>query len=365
MKLPANLYNQCRTLFLKCSHFEEYQRLKNFCNPQTELGFLVKDIVRENTCTALVESFLSLLTDADETGYIFLVFVSALQDSCPSEKSLWSELNNLYAKIKTHQKHHQSTSTSTDERRLFKLILEIDFEEQQEEVTNALKLQKSLKRAAAFLIHGEENFGQETLVHRLSQLPELRNGRRIKIKMARMGDISELWNAVAAFLTGSNQVSYLSPDQVMALVLECLRTQHLIFIFTEVHRTCIGFLPELIEHFWQPIVDRVNLEETYLVMFLVDNKGKACQSGMPLAWQACQEEYPKVPLHLPPTTRFSQNKIYQWLRMAVAAEVVPESLSVEILLQESKGGVPELVYQRICYHCGCSWEGGLAQWLIQ
>ena len=51
--------------------------------------------------------------------------------------------------------------------------------------------------------------------------------------------------------------------------------------------------------------------------------------------------------------------------MAVAAEVVPESLSVETLLNESQGGVPELVYQRICYHCDCSWEGGLAQWLIQ
>jgi len=369
VKMPANLYWQCRTLFLSCDQFEEYRRLYEFCNPQQELCFLVEDIVQEKTRAALVESFLNLLVNADEKGLVFLVFVKALQDSCHPKKALWSQLNDLYAKIKAHQEQHSSeerTSTYTfDNRRLFKSLIEIDFEEQQEEVTNALKLQQSLKRAAAFLIHGEEKFGQETLVHRLSQLPELRNGRRIKIKMARMGDISELWNAVAAFLTGSNQVSDLSPDKVMSLVRECLQSQHLIFIFTEVHLTCSGFLPELIEQFWQPMVERVNLKETYLVMFLVDNKGKACQSGMPLAWQVSQAEYPTVPLHLPPTTRFLHKKISQWLRMAVAAEVVPESLLAETLLNESQGGVPELVYQRICYHCDCSWEGGLAQWLIQ
>lgn len=368
MKLPNILYWQCRTLFLKCAQFEEYRRLYEFCNPQEELCFLVEDIVQAKTRSALVESFLNLLVSADENGYVFLVFVQALQASCHPEQDLWSKLNDLYAQIKAYQQQHRSHQTVTyalDKKRLFNSILEIDFEEQQNEVKNALDLQRSLTKTAAFLIHGEEKFGQETLVYRFSQLSELRNGRRIKIKLAGMGDVSDLWMAVAASLTGPSQVSYLSPDQVMALVIECLKTQHLIFIFTEVHRTCIGFLPELIEQFWQPILDRVNLKETYLVMFLVDNKGKVCQSRMPLAWQVCQQEYPKVPLHLPPTTRFLQRKIDQWLRMAVAAEVVPESLSVETLLQESKGGVPELVYQRICYHCGCSWEGELAKWLIQ
>lgn len=368
MKLPATLYWQCRTLFLKCPQFEEYRRLCDFCNPQEELCFLVEDIVQEKTRSALVESFLNLLTQVNETGEILLIFVKALQNSCHPEKTLWGALDDLHTQIKAHQEQYRSCRPfihSSDENRLFKSILEIDFDEQQDEVTKALELQKSLKRTAAFLIHGEEKFGQETLVHRLSQLSELRNARRIKIKIAGMGDVADLWNAVAAFLTDSKQVSNLSLDEVMLLISECLQSQHLILIFTEVHRTCIGFLPELIEQFWQPLLDIMILKETYLVMFLVDNKGKACQSGMPLAWQVGQEEYPKVPLHLPPTSRFLQRKISQWLRMAVAAEVVPESLSVDTLLAESQGGVPELVYQRICHYCGCSWEGGLAKWLIQ
>ncbi|MEG4132804.1 hypothetical protein QUA21_28025 [Microcoleus sp. Pol1B3] len=299
-------------------------------------------------------------------GWVFPIFLKALASRYKDDERQ-SRLNDLYSKIQScsNQPQVQYSPTYRRDQRLFNSLLEIDFEEQQEEVTNALRLQQSLKRAAAFLVHGDEKCGQETLVHRLSQLSELRNGRRIKIKLAGMGDVSDLWNAVAASLTSSNQVSYLSPDKVIPLVSECLQSQHLVFIFTEVHRTCIGFLPELIEQFWQPILDIVNLKETYLVMFLVDSKGKVCQSGMPLAWQVCHQEYPTVPLHLPPTTKFLQGKISQWLRMAIAAEVVPDHLSVETLLNESQGGVPELVYQRICYYCGCSWEGGLAQWLIQ
>lgn len=369
MELPEYLYSQCTNVFLKCPYFKDYDMLFSFCTAQTEFSFLALEIEKKNSQLALVTTNLPILLKGKHIkyGWTFPIFVKALQNNCSSEKALWSDLNDLYDKIQTIEEYapKQEPTTSSCKQRLFKTILEIDFEEQQEEVTNALKLQQSLNKAAAFLIHGEEKCGQETLVHRLSQLSELRNGRRIKIKMAGMGEVSDLWNAVAASLTGSNQVSYLSPDQVMALVIDCLKTQHLIFIFTEIHRTCIGFLPELIEQFWQPLVDKVNLKETYFVMFLVDNKGKACQSGMPLAWQVCQPEYPQVPLHLPPTTRFLQKKISQWLRMAIAAEIVPESLSVETLLQESQGGVPELVYQRICYHCGCSWEGGLAQWLIQ
>lgn len=369
MKLSGLLYWECRTLFLKCAQFEEHRRLYDFCNPQEELCFLAEDIMQEKTRAALVESCLNLLVDADKTGYVFLVFVKALQDSCHPEKALWSELNDLYVKIKAHQEHQRSedkTSRYTsDNRRLFKSILEIDFEEQQEEVKNALKSQRSLNRTAAFLIHGEERFGQEILVHRISQLRELRNGRRIKIKMAGMGEISDLWNAVAGELTGSSLVSSFSHDRLIDLIIECLHTQHLIFIFREVHQTCIGFLPELIEQFWQPMVDRVNSSNNYLIMFLVDNKGKVCQSGIPLAWQVCQPEYPRIPLHLPPITRFSQKKIDEWLDRPTVAEIVPECLSVETLLNESQGGIPELVYKKICEDYGCSWEGELAKWLIQ
>ena len=49
----------------------------------------------------------------------------------------------------------------------------------------------------------------------------------------------------------------------------------------------------------------------------------------------------------------------------VRKNMVPESISVDELLQKSEAGVPELVYRQICDYCGLSWEGGLAKWLIQ
>jgi hypothetical protein len=373
VNLPPPLYWQCRTLFLKCAQFEGYRRLSDFCEPQEELSFLVEDLTVAESRGALVESCLKLLLKADENGYLFLVFVKALQDSCHPGKALWSELNELYTKIQALQEQYQPCQPSaySSEQRLFKTILRIDFDEQEKLVEAALKKQSSHKRIAALLVHGEEKFGQGTLVTRLlsqSQLPqllELRNGRQIKIKVGGMGDISNLWNEVAKHFINSNQVTLVSSQQIMDEIFECLRTQHLIFIFTEVHRTYIGFLSELIQEFWQPLVERANHKETYLVMFLIDNKGSVCKSDIPLAWDVNQSEYPTFPLHLPPASRFPLDKLAEWLGMAVAAELVPDNLSAETLLRESKGGVPELVYQKICYYCGCSWEGGLAKWLIQ
>jgi hypothetical protein len=368
--LPPELHKVCRDVFLDCPQFESYERLRLFCKGLEPLYFLCFELKNAESLSALFELNLPILLKRKhkQYGWIFPIFVDALKPPDENDDRR-SRLNDLSAKIKAHQEQHRSeerTSTYTlDKRRLFEIILEIDFEEQQEEVKNALKSQRSLNRPAAFLIHGEEKFGQETLVHRLSLLRQLRNGRQIKIKMAGMGEISDLWNAVAGELTGSSLVSSFSPDRVIDLIIECLHTQHLIFIFREVHQTCIGFLPELIEQFWQPMVDRVNSSNNYLIMFLVDNKGKVCQSGIPLAWQVGEPEYPRIPLHLPPITRFSQKKIDEWLDRPTVAKIVPECLSVETLLKESQGGIPELVYKKICEDYGCSWEGELAKWLIQ
>lgn len=367
--LPYELCDLCEEVFLICDEFESYDSLRSFCRVREEFHFLTFKLKgKDASPSSLFNLNLPLLLESKHQryGWVFPIFVKALA-SRYKDDDRQSRLNNLYSKIEScsNQPKVQYSQRYRRDQRLFNSLLEIDFKDQTEEVNNALNLQESLKRAGAFLIHGEQEFGQKTLVHRLSLLSKLRNGRRIPIPMAGMGDVSELWNAVAAELTGSNPVSFFSAEQVMALILECLQTQHLIFIFTEVHRTCIGFLPELIEQFWQPIVDRVNLKETYLVMFLVDNKGKVCQSGMPLAWKVCQQEYPRNPLRLPPISRFSEENIDEWLDKPTVAEILPDCLSVKTLLKESQDGVPELVYQKICHYCGYSWEGELAQCLIQ
>jgi len=377
--LPPELYALCRQILLDCDQFESHQRLRSFCRGHTALHPLNFKLEQASNCEALIELNLPIFIEYEDKkyGWILPILVKALRDFCPLEDLRWSRLDCLYSKLQKIRLEPQSFSQTTSQSKekseqiLFKTILRIDFEEQEKLVKEALSKQSSLKRIAAFLVHGEEKFGQGTLVTRLlsqSQLPqllELRNGRQIKIKVGGMGDVSNLWDEVAKHFINSNQVTLVSSQQIMDKIFECLRTQHLIFIFTEVHRTYIGFLNELIQEFWQPLVERANHKETYLVMFLIDNKGSVCKSDIPLVWDVNQSEYPAFPLHLPPASRFPIDKLAQWLGMAVAAELVPDNLSAETLLRESKGGVPELVYQKICYYCGCSWEGGLAKWLIQ
>ncbi|TBR60766.1 hypothetical protein B4U84_07960 [Westiellopsis prolifica IICB1] len=93
---------------------------------------------------------------------------------------------------------------------MFKSILAIDFEEQEQEFVEALDFHPN--RVAAFLIHGQEKYGQEILVTRLSQLRQLRNGRKIKIKLGGMGKISDLWNEIAKHFFESTQLVYICEE---------------------------------------------------------------------------------------------------------------------------------------------------------
>ncbi|GAB1544615.1 hypothetical protein NUACC21_72910 [Scytonema sp. NUACC21] len=370
--LPDELYILCKDILLECDQFGSYERLRSFCRGHQKLHFLRFQLRQAADLLELYELNLPILLESEheQHGWIFPIFLEALKQACPDGDARRGKLNHLSVKVKELRNQPQAYTPQKpkSEQRLFKLLLRIDFDEQEDLVRQALESQTFYKKTAAFLVHGEDKFGQETLVTRLSQLPQLRNGRQIKIKACGMNDISNLWNEVAKYLCTYNQSAGLLSEEVIDIICQILQTQNLIFIISEVNRTYIGFLSELLQDFWQLIIDKIsqkNYKETYLVMFLVDNKGYVYKSGVSLAWQLNQPEYPKIPLYLPPVSRFPQKKLQEWLGMAQAAEVVPESLCAETLLVESQGGVPELVYQRICHYCGSSWEGKLAQWLIQ
>jgi hypothetical protein len=364
---PSELYQLCRELLLKCEQFESCESLRSLCVVD-ELSFIKLRLKDAKSPINLFDLNFEVLFYSEHRlyGWIFPIFLKQLRDRQHPDDMLWTNLDDLCTKVEAWKNQPQACHQQVpqSEHRLFKLLLRIDFDEQEEAVMQVLD-SPSYNKTAAFLVHGEEKFGQETLVTRLSQLSKLQNGRRIKIKVGGMEDISNLWNEVGKHLLEKNQSNWLPSTQIMERIFELLQTQHLILIFSDVHHTYIGFLPELIQEFWQPLVQKNNQRETYLAMFLVDNKGYVCKSGLSLALQVNHPELPRIPLSLPPASRFPVRKLNEWVGMAVAAEVVPENLCVETLLAESQEGVPDLVYQRICYYCGFSWEGGLAKWLIQ
>lgn len=55
-----------------------------------------------------------------------------------------------------------------------------------------------------------------------------------------------------------------------------------------------------------------------------------------------------------------------WLDDALSLSqfTMPTGLTAQILYEKSENGTPQYVVETICKHCGLSWEGGLAKWLI-
>jgi len=374
--LSPDLYKECRKVLLECDLFNTIDDLRSFCGGITPLHELLVPYLKEaGSKQFLVISNLHVLlnTTHKEYGCILPFFLEVLRDNFyDNQDERWNRINTLRVKVIKELEHPLSpeyqTKTPWSERTLFESIIEIDFTEQEDAVINALNWQKSRKRTAAFLVYGDnEKYGQEIFLTRLfRKLPELKNGRRIPIKLNSMDEIRELWNKTALhFYDASSQITRMSPELIMDKIFECLQSQNLIFIFSEADSTCTGFLPDLIQDFWQPIVARANHRETYLVMFLVDKKGKVCKSGVPLAWYFKNPEHPQHPLHLPPSSKFSYEQLTGWLEDAIDKKIVPEDLLAQTLLEESQGGVPELVYRRIYHYCNTSWEDKLAQCLIQ
>ncbi len=145
--LPHELNALCRQVILKCDQFESYQRLRSFCRGHEALYFVNFKLKQGSDCESLFELNLpSFIENKHEKyGWIFPIFVKALATACPEGDDRRKSLDDLHAKIKALQHQPQKCQSpiySYDERRLFNSILEIDFDEQQEEVTNALRLQK-------------------------------------------------------------------------------------------------------------------------------------------------------------------------------------------------------------------------------
>jgi len=368
--LSDELYKECVNVLLECEIFSNFQYLRSFCEGISILNTLVLNQLQEaNTKQLLVMLNLPILikTIHQERGCVFVIFLTNLRDIFYSqEQDMWYKVDRLCSQVRQQLENKTETSNSSIsffKTEVFESIIEIDFKAQVDTVRDAIEWQRTRKRTAAFLIHGyDERFGQKVLLTRLfRKFPELINGRRIPRDLTGMSDVNELWEQIAPDFLDSRGTS----EQIITAMLESLKSQNLIFIFSGVHLTITGFLPDLIEKFWVRILSKVNHRETYLVMFLVDNQGRVCKSGVSLAWHFQNPAYPSYPLHLPPATQFSYDQLNDWVNNAVAKNIVPRSLLVDTLLQESHGGIPELVYKRISYYCDSSWEGGLAKWLIQ
>ncbi len=252
---------------------------------------------------------------------------------------------------------------------LFDLLLQIDFKQQFRLVKTVIDEHQTI----GFLVHGELDCGQQMLVNRLYRVkPTWQNHKPIAIDVssnAGYSDLRKLWGRVAVCLDLPRDAEH---SLILERICDRLKTQDVIFIFSKVDtmhnsKTLIPWL----EEFWQPLVKMARtiepLQKTHLLMFLVDNEGKICQSEITLAEEFEPLNYdPCIPLRLPPASPFTLEILEDWFDLAISFGefTIPAGLTAQVLYEKSDRGIPQYVVETICDHCGLSWEGGLAKWLI-
>jgi len=262
-----------------------------------------------------------------------------------------------------------SKSSQSASQLLFDLLLQIDFKQQSQLAKEAV----DLHRVSGFVVHGSPDCGgQQFLVTRLCRLNRrFRKISPIKIDVAHNGigaSIPHLWRHLAPSL-GLPRTA--NADQIIEAICDRLQTQDVIFIFYTVDYMPPEKLKEWLRQFWEQLVMKIKAtpsllaKEKHLLMFLVDNSGRVCQSDLLLATQHNQPDYPKAPMTLPPICPFPSDTLEEWLDNSPSpiAEMLND-LTVETLLEQTDNGIPERVYEEICFYCNHDWEGDLAQWLV-
>lgn len=362
--LPPELYPICRNTFIRCREFESYRILKAIFVTEHLFPFRI-GLPQADSPEGLVDLCLDhLIGKRLSNGQPVLpIFIATLRDRYQPGDALRDDLEDLYTAIHVAMNQAVPQARPSPRRRqlLFDRLLQLDFRPQ-------IKLFKEVieeHRVAAFLIHGPPEHGQRMLAYRLARLkPEWETGQHIIIDAGSNGtgkSSRALWGQVAKKLQLSSQTPV---DELAAKVGQWLQTQNVIITFDTVDYIPFMLLSGWIEEFWGPLVtvarqiQPYTSRQTHLLLFLIDYGGKICQSDLALAQQPADLRVAPMPLLLPVLNPFPELEIEIWID--TAAEVLPTGLSAADLIGAPYSGIPELVYDKICAHCGFSWEGEIA-----
>jgi hypothetical protein len=363
--LPPELYPICRNTLCRCQEFQSYRVLKAVFVTDHLFPFRI-GLPQADTVDDLVDLCLDYLIGKRlNTGQpVFLIFIATLRDRYQPGDALRDDLEHLHNAILEAVSETAPQTKPSPRRRqvLFDRLLQLDFRPQ-------VKLFREVveeHRVAAFLIHGPPEHGQRMLAYRLTRLkPEWETGQHIVIDAGSNGagkSSRALWGQVAKKLQLSSQTPL---EELAAKVGQWLQTQDVIFTFDTVDYIPSTFLSGWIEEFWGPLVtvarqiQPYTSRQTHLLLFLIDYRGKVCQSDLTLAQNPVDLRVAPMPLPLPALSPFPELELEIWID--TAAEVLPTGLSAADLVGMPYNGIPELIYDKICAHCGFSWEGEIAR----
>jgi hypothetical protein len=279
-------------------------------------------------------------------------------------RSMEVEIRNLSQSEKCDRSPQQDAAQTAPfpEQLVFDSLLKIDFKEQ-------FRLARTVMQCphpfAAFLIHGQPAHGQQALLKRLFNLsPNAANAQKIYRDLSSYcgQNIERLWRELAQKLQLAPDSN---PQEIASKVWEeWLPTQDVIFMFDRVDDLESDSLCYLLDRFWQTFVTvapkniEIQPDSPRLLMFMVDNKGQICNS-IDLAEHFPHPQFPQLPLRLPPTCAFPADELEDWVDRAFEDKVLFKRLDIQELLAATNNGIPQYVYEEICYHLGYTWNGGL------
>ncbi len=350
---------QLRNVLLRCREFENINSLRSVFITSELLPFRAGLRMADNSAE-LVNLFLEYIILQKRSGGmpVLPIFINALKERYEIGDSIRDELDQLeieYEELKT-----TDTVSIIDKQRVFDLLMRLDFRSQ----INMVRMIIEKGVASAFLVHGPSECGQRMLVHRLSHLVnKWESGQRIIIDAGSVGvgkSSYSLWREVARRV---GLPPHTPKKDLIEKIQLWLLTQDVIIIVHTVDYLPKQVLAEWINEFWIPVARMIQMNDetkscnNQLVLFLVDYQGKFTDSAIELFQSSESETNDFMPIYLPPTGPFPMDELNAWLEMAF--DIIPPTISVENLLDQSNSGIPELVYNKICEELGISWEGEL------
>ncbi len=246
---------------------------------------------------------------------------------------------------------------------------------------------------AAFLIHGEMEYGQRWLLNRLvsQYLPDWFTGKVVKVNVSRKvrrSDASALWRELGRRV-GLRGNEFDQAD-IAEGVYRWWQTQDVLLVFHDV-----DFLPkegfdQLVQEFWLPLASRARQAQANrqanqpvnqatdrgvaqgstlgsqgeesrfkLLMFMVDYDGRVGEWDVPFVEKLEANWQPATPVKAPKLDEFSDDELTDWLEQEYSD--LPRSLTAEIdgtvqeILHNSDDGIPERALEEICDRTGFNW----------
>jgi len=254
--------------------------------------------------------------------------------------------------------------------KLYGALLKLGYQQQARIFLRAINAES----VAAFLIHGpDKEYGQRWLLNRLvvEYLPLHTMSKVVTIDLGgttRRKDIGACWRELGKRLNlrGKSLTAAAIADGVYRWWL----TQDVIFVLNSVNTLTEASLQKLIEEFWLPLIQRVQMagqeSDRKLLMFLVDYEGIAEQWQLPWVEKLDTWE-PRQPIKSPKLREFTNQELMDWIvtQYSELPLVLKQGIDekVDEILANSEQGIPELVLQEICMQCGYDWFEELDKWL--